>query len=85
MTGQEMTGMILRGLLVKDWENDTRLPERELTEGDQTDRHTHGQSRCHERGTGGADSSTSAGGKPGGVRLRRCGGKCFAISRRARR
>jgi len=33
MTGQEMTGMILRVLLVKDWEDDTRLHERELTRG----------------------------------------------------
>ena len=33
MTGQEMTGTILRVLPVKDWEDDTRLHERELTRG----------------------------------------------------
>jgi hypothetical protein len=33
MTGQEMTGMISRVLLVEDWEDDTRLLERELTRG----------------------------------------------------
>ncbi len=33
MTGQEMTGMILRVLLVKDWEHDTLFFERELTQG----------------------------------------------------
>jgi hypothetical protein len=33
MTGQEMTGMILRVLLVEDSEDDTRLHKRELTRG----------------------------------------------------
>lgn len=45
MTGQEMTGMGIRVLLVQDWEDDTLLPERELTRGDPTARHTRGQSR----------------------------------------
>ncbi|TKS61867.1 MAG: hypothetical protein EWM73_02902 [Nitrospira sp.] len=53
--------------------------------GDQTARHTRGQSRCHERGTGSMDSSARAGEKLGDVRLRRCGGEGVASSRRAKR
>jgi hypothetical protein len=36
MTAQDMTGMILRVLLVKDWEDDVRLLECELIRGGAT-------------------------------------------------